>query len=138
MRHAVDGTNQVARAYSPLSWEIDWTNSAGQNSFSAGGTDLHLEPDRARACAPVSRTRCGRRCARDGWRPGTRLPSSRSLAADLGVARNTVADSYAELVAEGWLTAQQGSGTRVASGPSRARRRAAAPHDADARRPRTG
>ena len=47
--------------------------------------------------------------------PGARLPSSRSLAADLGVARNTVADSYAELVAEGWLTAQQGSGTRVAT-----------------------
>ena len=46
--------------------------------------------------------------------PGTRLPSSRSLAADLGIARNTVADAYAELIAEGWLTAQQGSGTRVA------------------------
>ncbi|MBO8193998.1 PLP-dependent aminotransferase family protein, partial [Streptomyces oryzae] len=46
--------------------------------------------------------------------PGTRLPSSRTLAADLGLARNTVADAYAELVAEGWLTAQQGSGTRVA------------------------
>jgi GntR family transcriptional regulator/MocR family aminotransferase len=46
--------------------------------------------------------------------PGIRLPSSRSLAADLGIARNTVADSYAELIAEGWLTAQQGSGTRVA------------------------
>ncbi|MEU9099248.1 PLP-dependent aminotransferase family protein [Streptomyces sp. NPDC048361] len=46
--------------------------------------------------------------------PGTRLPSSRTLAADLGVARNTVADAYAELVAEGWLTARQGSGTRVA------------------------
>ena len=47
--------------------------------------------------------------------PGTRLPSSRSLASDLGIARNTVADSYAELIAEGWLTAQQGSGTRVAN-----------------------
>ncbi|WP_442810867.1 GntR family transcriptional regulator, partial [Streptomyces sp. Wh19] len=46
--------------------------------------------------------------------PGTRLPSSRSLAADLGIARNTVAYAYAELVAEGWLTARQGSGTRVA------------------------
>ncbi|MEV4785782.1 PLP-dependent aminotransferase family protein [Streptomyces tuirus] len=45
--------------------------------------------------------------------PGTRLPSSRALAADLGIARNTVADAYADLVAEGWLTARQGSGTRV-------------------------
>ena len=61
--------------------------------------------------------------------PGTRLPSSRSLAADLGIARNTVADAYAELVAEGWLTARQGSGTRVA--PS-----AAAPAHGRARAPR--
>src|ERR1700754_4784075 len=45
--------------------------------------------------------------------PGTRLPSSRALAADLGVARNTVARAYAELIAEGWLTSQQGSGTLV-------------------------
>ena len=56
--------------------------------------------------------------------PGTRLPSSRSLAADLDIARNTVADCYAELVAEGWLAAQQGSGTRVAM---RAEPRRAAP-----------
>ncbi|MET8412409.1 PLP-dependent aminotransferase family protein [Streptomyces sp. NPDC005195] len=46
--------------------------------------------------------------------PGTQLPSSRQLAADLGLARNTVADAYADLVAEGWLTAHRGSGTRVA------------------------
>jgi GntR family transcriptional regulator/MocR family aminotransferase len=46
--------------------------------------------------------------------PGTRLPSYRLLAGDLGIARNTVAEAYAELVEEGWLTARQGSGTRVA------------------------
>jgi GntR family transcriptional regulator/MocR family aminotransferase len=46
--------------------------------------------------------------------PGTRLPSSRSLAKDLGIARNTVADAYGQLVAEGWLSARQGSGTVVA------------------------
>lgn len=62
--------------------------------------------------------------------PGTRLPASRSLAADLGIARNTVAEAYAELVAEGWLTARQGSGTVVAqrvSPPPPVSRRASDP-----------
>nr|CEL16519.1 Transcriptional regulator, GntR family domain / Aspartate aminotransferase [Kibdelosporangium sp. MJ126-NF4]CTQ90472.1 Transcriptional regulator, GntR family domain / Aspartate aminotransferase (EC 2.6.1.1) [Kibdelosporangium sp. MJ126-NF4] len=45
--------------------------------------------------------------------PGTRLPSSRALAADLGVGRNTVVRVYSELVSEGWLTARHGSGTEV-------------------------
>ncbi|WP_207939190.1 PLP-dependent aminotransferase family protein [Actinomadura darangshiensis] len=45
---------------------------------------------------------------------GTRLPGSRSLAADLGVARGTVVQVYAQLTAEGWLTGTRGSGTRVA------------------------
>jgi GntR family transcriptional regulator/MocR family aminotransferase len=47
-------------------------------------------------------------------RPGTRLPSSRTLAVDLGIARNTVADAYGQLVAEGWLASRSGSGTWVA------------------------
>ena len=41
------------------------------------------------------------------------LPPSRGLAADLGLARNTVAEAYAELVAEGWLASKQGAGTWV-------------------------
>jgi GntR family transcriptional regulator/MocR family aminotransferase len=45
--------------------------------------------------------------------PGTMLPPSRSLAFDLGLARNTVAEAYAELVAEGWLASRQGAGTWV-------------------------
>ncbi|HET6731422.1 PLP-dependent aminotransferase family protein, partial [Mycobacterium sp.] len=45
--------------------------------------------------------------------PGTMLPPSRHLASDLGLARNTVADAYAELVAEGWLASRQGAGTWV-------------------------
>jgi GntR family transcriptional regulator/MocR family aminotransferase len=47
--------------------------------------------------------------------PGTKLPASRTLAADIGVSRSTVTECYSTLVAEGWLTARQGSGTRVAS-----------------------
>ncbi|MEV5316386.1 PLP-dependent aminotransferase family protein [Streptomyces sp. NPDC052687] len=80
------------------------------------GIDLHLEP----AGGGVRRglTDALRDAVRTGrLAPGTRLPSSRSLAADLGLARNTVAGAYADLVAEGWLTARQGSGTRVADRP---------------------
>ncbi|HEY0539098.1 MAG TPA: PLP-dependent aminotransferase family protein [Actinoallomurus sp.] len=90
---------------------------------SAFGTDLHLELSGPGLRAGL--TDALREAVRTGRLvPGTRLPSSRSLAADLGIARNTVADSYAELVAEGWLTAKQGSGTRVAR---RAEPRTAAP-----------
>ncbi|MET9471994.1 PLP-dependent aminotransferase family protein [Streptomyces sp. NPDC002917] len=78
------------------------------------GTDLHLELRGPGLRAGL--TNALRDAVRTGrLAPGTRLPPSRSLAADLGVSRNTVTDSYAELVAEGWLTAQQGSGTRVAT-----------------------
>jgi GntR family transcriptional regulator / MocR family aminotransferase len=48
--------------------------------------------------------------------PGHRLPPTRALAADLGIARATVSDVYAQLAAEGWLDARTGSGTWVADG----------------------
>ncbi|MGW0464248.1 MocR-like pyridoxine biosynthesis transcription factor PdxR [Streptomyces sp. NPDC003027] len=84
-----------------------------ENGWATFGADLHLE-----LRGPKLRTGLMdalREAIRSGrLEAGVRLPSSRSLAADLGVARNTVADAYAELVAEGWLTARQGSGTRVA------------------------
>ncbi|NEC64144.1 winged helix-turn-helix domain-containing protein, partial [Streptomyces sp. SID9727] len=84
------------------------------DAWATFGADLHIDPT-----GPAG-LRAGlmdalREAVRTGrLTPGTRLPSSRTLAADLGIARNTVADAYAELVAEGWLTARQGSGTRVA------------------------
>ncbi|WP_329787801.1 PLP-dependent aminotransferase family protein [Lentzea sp. DG1S-22] len=61
-----------------------------------------------------------RRAIRDGrLAPGTRLPSSRDLAAQLEVARGTVTSAYTQLVAEGYLTTRRGSGTTVASlGPA--------------------
>src|SRR5690242_12836098 len=90
----------------------EWANP------SRGGGDHDLLLDLA-----GRRTRAGleqalRAAVREGrLAPGTRLPSSRVLARDLGLARNTVADAYGQLVAEGWLTARQGSGTTVAPRP---------------------
>ncbi|MEU6809164.1 PLP-dependent aminotransferase family protein [Streptomyces sp. NPDC046831] len=108
------------------------------NSWATYGVDLHLEPTgpgvrRGLTDALREAVRTGRLA------PGTRLPSSRSLAADLGLARNTVAEAYADLVAEGWLTARQGSGTRVAAGAGSTpdgQRGSAAPPPAGAAPPR--
>ncbi|MFD9729343.1 PLP-dependent aminotransferase family protein [Streptomyces sp. NPDC059072] len=106
------------------------------DSWAIFGADLHLDLSAGRGLR-AGLTEALREAARSGrLAAGTRLPSSRSLAVDLGIARNTVAEAYAELVAEGWLTARQGSGTRVAE---RARpRRTAAAGAGRARRPLRG
>ncbi|GAB3407519.1 aminotransferase-like domain-containing protein [Flindersiella endophytica] len=56
---------------------------------------------------------------RDGIRSGRlaaglRLPASRVLAADLNVSRGVVVSAYDQLIAEGFLVARHGDGTRVA------------------------
>ena len=61
---------------------------------------------------------------------GDRLPSSRALAADLGVSRSVTEQAYEQLLAEGWLETRRGAGTYVASGgarPSAAARARTAP-----------
>ncbi|MEU0968310.1 PLP-dependent aminotransferase family protein [Streptomyces sp. NPDC005917] len=45
--------------------------------------------------------------------PGTRLPSSRELAKDLGVSRGLVTEAYEQLTAEGYLRSDRGAGTWV-------------------------
>ncbi len=50
--------------------------------------------------------------------PGERLPSSRTMAADLGVSRGLVQTSFEQLVAEGYLETHDRSGTRVAAAAS--------------------
>jgi GntR family transcriptional regulator/MocR family aminotransferase len=47
--------------------------------------------------------------------PGTALPSSRTLASQIGVSRGVVVEAYAQLVAEGYLSARQGATTVVAA-----------------------
>ena len=46
--------------------------------------------------------------------PGARLPSTRELARDLGLSRNTVLSTFEALLAEGYIVARTGSGTFVA------------------------
>jgi GntR family transcriptional regulator/MocR family aminotransferase len=75
---------------------------------------LHVAPgplkQRRRALEAALRDaiRSGRLAAR------ARLPSSRALAEDLGLARTTVSEAYAQLEAEGYLVARRGAGTWVA------------------------
>ncbi|MFC5751997.1 PLP-dependent aminotransferase family protein [Actinomadura rugatobispora] len=80
-----------------------------------GVTDLHLPLDRSagRLAAQIAAgfrgaIRTGRLTA------GTRLPSSRDLARDLEVSRGVVVTAYEQLIAEGFLVARRGDGTRVA------------------------
>jgi GntR family transcriptional regulator/MocR family aminotransferase len=70
----------------------------------------------------------------DGTLPrGHRLPGSRALATELGVSRAVVEQAYEQLLAEGWVTSRQGSGTFVEAGglavraPRPAARESAAP-----------
>jgi GntR family transcriptional regulator/MocR family aminotransferase len=45
---------------------------------------------------------------------GVRLPSTRGLAAELGISRGVVSEAYGQLAAEGYLLARQGAPVRVA------------------------
>lgn len=45
---------------------------------------------------------------------GTKLPSTRALAEELKISRNTVLSAYRQLLAEGYLEGREGSGTFVA------------------------
>lgn len=53
-----------------------------------------------------------------GWPAGTRLPSSRALAHDLKISRNTALLALEKLLADGWIQSRAGSGMYVSfSGP---------------------
>jgi len=88
------------------------------------GADLHLDladgfdtgPARGRGAQQRLRLVDALRAAIEDGRlgAGAPLPPYRSLAADLNLARGTVAAAYEELIAQGWLVARRGAGTRVA------------------------
>ncbi|HEX2317237.1 MAG TPA: winged helix-turn-helix domain-containing protein, partial [Thermomonospora sp.] len=78
-------------------------------------TDLHLPLDRSAGRLSAQIAAALRSAVREGrLTAGTRLPSSRDLARDLGVSRGVAVTAYEQLVAEGFLTSRRGDGTRVA------------------------
>jgi GntR family transcriptional regulator/MocR family aminotransferase len=60
-------------------------------------------------------------------RPGTRMPSTRDLASELGVSRPIVVEAYAQLAAEGYIVLRQGARPHVADAARLVRPATAAP-----------
>ncbi|GJD40158.1 PLP-dependent aminotransferase family protein [Methylobacterium bullatum] len=99
----------------------DWTSSTKTRRRPPLPLQLDLDPP---AAGPLRRGDASlhgrvREALRDAilagrLPPGGRLPSSRTLAGDLGCARGTILLAIEQLVAEGYLTTRPGSGTRVA------------------------
>ena len=78
--------------------------------------DIHLALDRA-APLRAQLERELRAAIRSGrLRAGAKLPPSRLLADELEVSRGVVVEAYSQLVAEGYLVARSGDGTRIADG----------------------
>src|SRR5579864_6448278 len=99
----------------------------------AGGTLWTTRLDRD-AAVPLSRQLAAalRGAIADGsLAPDARLPSSRALAAELGLARSTVVGVFEQLTAEGFIAARPGSGcyvpVRADGGAARAMDAVAAP-----------
>lgn len=101
---AAPGTEEQppSRGAGEVAWEV----------LVDGGVDGRAGSGRGRGRALQGALRDAVRAGRLG--AGTQLPSSRELAADLGVSRGLVTDAYAQLTAEGYLTSRQGAGTWVA------------------------
>jgi GntR family transcriptional regulator / MocR family aminotransferase len=99
---------------------MDRKNQSTVNTQSNGvdgefPADLLVELDRSRPRGLRAQLERGLRqaIARGSLPPGTALPPSRVLAAELDVSRSLVVGAYEQLVIEGYLEARQGSGTRV-------------------------
>lgn len=86
----------------------------GDRSTFATLTSLELDPS---ASIPLYRQvyeALRREILAGRLRAGARLPATRALASAFGISRNTVMNAYAQLLAEGYVEGEVGSGTYVA------------------------
>jgi GntR family transcriptional regulator / MocR family aminotransferase len=94
----------------------------------SGPVDVLLSVERGSVALHEQLERALRDAVREGrLQAGTRLPSSRSLAAELGISRGVISAAYEQLVAEGYLQTRQGAPVRVAEGVRAHAPRPAAP-----------
>ncbi len=89
--------------------ESDWSSSL----------DLFLDLDRVNGIGRGIEQALRRAIRAGRLTQGSALPSSRSLARDLGVARGTVTAAYSQLAAEGYLSTRPGAAARVSWAPPR-------------------
>jgi GntR family transcriptional regulator / MocR family aminotransferase len=80
------------------------------------GVDIHFALDRAGPLRAQLERELRDSIRARRLRAGTKLPPSRVLAVELGVSRGVVVEAYSQLVAEGYLVARAGGGTRIAEG----------------------
>jgi GntR family transcriptional regulator/MocR family aminotransferase len=83
-----------------------------EGSSVAGGI-IGLDPSRPEPLYRQLRAALEHRIATRTFSPDRPLPSSRDLARELGVSRNTVTSAYAELIAEGFAESRPRSGVWV-------------------------
>ncbi|HVC39619.1 MAG TPA: PLP-dependent aminotransferase family protein [Candidatus Dormibacteraeota bacterium] len=85
-----------------------------RETWSTSGVDLSLELDRSGG-RRIGLEKAIRSAVSNGrLAQRARLPSTRALAAQLGLSRGTVSAAYDQLVSEGYLVARRGAGTEVA------------------------
>ena len=80
----------------------------------AGLTTIHLDPADPRPLYQQMYEKLRQLILDAHIAPGAQMPSTRALAQELGVSRNTVLAAFAQLSTEGYLTSRAGSGSFVA------------------------
>ena len=76
-------------------------------------TIIYIDPKQAMTLQNQIRQKLVDGILNGSFAPGMKLPSSRKLAQQLDIARNTVVASYQQLIADGYLVSRQRSGIFV-------------------------
>ena len=100
-------------------WRLWLLCRVGSNMLPRGGFSAHADTRAPRSFPPRTTDDAARRAAsrrhppRADSRRGTRLPSSRRLAEQLAISRNTVIRAYDTLIVEGYVESRPASGIFV-------------------------